>query len=267
MSGDAYPGLNRKIAELCAPYTFPRELGYENHGVLPPMFYPAFRPGGVLYVGINPSISRGEQKTFDQQFPNPFPPDHDFTEDEIDGLAAFQKEQHGERHGKGEKLTVRPHNYFATVYEVANGIEWIRTSGPLQFFDIFPLRCTKQTEFLNYRNRQNAGKNTFDEKFIRLLHDLVDAVKPKLLWVANKAAHAILLKNGWDLKHKHKGRILDEVLIPGISSPKCRAYFFARTVTITCPVLVTNQLSGKSFGVPEDARDPIHQLLEKHFPS
>ena len=86
----------------------------------------------------------------------------------------FQKEQH------------ETHTFFTDRKKVVD--KWLPGIVPVQHYDLFPLRVTKQNKLVGILKKETDIRN----EFLDLFDKLVNWVEPEILWIANKKAWAWL---------------------------------------------------------------------------
>jgi len=180
--------INSKILKLWKD--FPEKI----RGKYWPLLFPKFKKNSLLFVGLNPSLSKkgikyvikksgyeGEIKSKKSlKYPNP-----NLKPEEIIEL---------------EKAAFENYSYFEKFKKLSEklGIAWAH-------IDLFVYRLTKQGDFKEkigiYKNKKgevlwdNPKKQEFGVKQLKIASDSIQKLKPKIIVVANAFASDIINSN------------------------------------------------------------------------
>lgn len=161
----------------------------QAHTSLVPMIYPEFKPGSLLFIGINPSLGERDivnvlQGTeFEQTVPDraSVRPFFTFHTDRIhDQLADWQRIQGYHR----QKL-----RYFHRHRELAAAVGM-----PWEQLDLFQLRESAQVNLVNLLRENNT--DAFFTEQLTIFFDLLTLMAPKVIVIVNGKT-GDLLKKRW----------------------------------------------------------------------
>lgn len=169
--------INRKILAV-----WNKHFGASDK-VYAPIFYDDFKPGGILFIGINPSLKPKGQKKLkkDTEFENLDPEFfrwHNF---------AANPERVDTSIRMGRRVTTN-YRYFARMHEIAKECQTY-----FQHIDLFVYRHTKQKEFLPFvREGKKKTLNEFGRDQIEVFLEVLKSVRPSVIVVANASASKIV---------------------------------------------------------------------------
>ena len=124
----------------------------------------------IWFFGMNPSLPRPLKEIFN--------PDNDLTDNLIYDLKDEQEEMHGEL------------QYFLKAIEFfENEVESPKSVVPI-FHDLYPVRHTKQKEFVKFLEDNDDFCNSFDTA----TKNLIDGIMPDIIVIANAKASKLMQK-------------------------------------------------------------------------
>ncbi len=167
---------NDKILGLWQKY-----FGKENDRVYAPLFYPHFRKGGVLFVGLNPSFSsRGFRKLLkDSPYENIKPEEYfkftNMIKRKVNTIIEV------------EKLAMERYDYFTKLKMMAGdlGIFW-------QHIDLFFERKTDQKSIKSEYIKKDNSLSDFAKEQFGISFETIKFINPKIIVVINALASDIL---------------------------------------------------------------------------
>ena len=124
----------------------------------------------IWFFGMNPSLPRPLKEIFN--------PDNDLTDNLIYDLKDEQEEMHGEL------------QYFLKAIEFfENEVESPKSVVPI-FHDLYPVRHTKQKEFVKFLEDNDDFCNSLD----KATKNLIDGIMPDIIVIANAKASELMQK-------------------------------------------------------------------------
>ena len=124
----------------------------------------------IWFFGMNPSLPRPLKEIFN--------PDNDLTDNLIYDLKDEQEEMHGEL------------QYFLKAIEFfENEVESPKSVVPI-FHDLYPVRHTKQKEFVKFLEDNDDFCNSLD----KATKNLIDGIMPEIIVIANAKASELMQK-------------------------------------------------------------------------
>ena len=124
----------------------------------------------IWFFGMNPSLPSPPKEIFN--------PDNDLTDNLIYDLKVEQKEMHGEL------------QYFLKAIEFfENEVKNPKSVVPI-FHDLYPVRHTKQKEFVKFLEDNDDFCNSFDTA----TKNLIDGIMPDIIVIANAKASKLMQK-------------------------------------------------------------------------
>ena len=166
--------INNQIILLCKKYP----EYFSGSEVYAPMFYDYPKGGGILFIGMNPSVPGSKTKKI-------------VNKDERESLKWNNEvgvEEKVDKLIKLEKRFVDDYFYFKKMKEIRDfsGLQ----SNHLQHADLFVYRETKQPEFIK-KIKTKRKLNEFAEDQLRIFDKLLDLLSPEVIVIANAEASKI----------------------------------------------------------------------------
>jgi len=184
--------INKKIIKLWDKYfkDYPNEHG--------PLFYDDFTPGGIVFVGINPSSSPSGQKTIlkDTEYA-------DIKQEEFFLWKNLSKSPKDIAICiEFEKLSFQKYSYFKIMHKIAAELKI-----PCAHLDIFLYKLTSQEKFKD-KIIENGKLNQFAIEQLEIFDEVLTDTKPKIVVIANAYGSELInnyyknrlrfdSKNGW----------------------------------------------------------------------
>jgi hypothetical protein len=176
--------INRKILAV-----WRKHFGLRSD-VYAPIFYDDFKPGGILFVGMNPSFNvpvfRGAVRGTKYEKLNP---EHFYrwttvtsSPVNIDTCIEISR-----------RVLATYQGYFKKMEEIS------RAAGlSYQHADLFVYRQTSQKDFLSLIRDKKRNLNEFAKDQLAIFHDIVADIRPAVIIVPNAFASGILRKEWHD---------------------------------------------------------------------
>ncbi|HEY4498572.1 MAG TPA: hypothetical protein VJH94_00745 [Candidatus Paceibacterota bacterium] len=176
--------INKRIVAL-----WKKHFGTSDK-VYAPIFYDDFEPGGLLFIGVNPSFNpKGSRRAvrgteFENLDPESFYRWSNIVSDPkyIDMCIAIGRHVH-EKYG----------TYFKRMHDIAKTVGM-----PFQHIDIFLYKQTSQKDFLSLVYEKKGELNEFGRDQLEIFHEILASMRPVAIVVANAFASRIIRKH---LKH------------------------------------------------------------------
>ena len=152
--------------------------------VYAPIFYDDFKPGGVLFIGMNPSFNpKGFRKVvrdteFEKLDPESFYLWRNISThpELVDTCIEIGRHVHAK------------YAYFKRMHEIANAAKT-----HYQHIDLFVYKQTKQREFLPLVREDKKGKlNEFGRDQLDIFLEVLKSIRPVVIVVANASASKIV---------------------------------------------------------------------------
>ena len=165
---------------------------------LPPVLYPKFNKGGILFIGLNPSSSEKALKKIlkETEYPDVDPKELDLQNEE-DCKILIEIERTAMR-----KKGASP--YHDKFHEISEFVEV-----PFQHIDLFYFRKTEQKEAKKEIEKgpdKKFGLNDFGLQQLNIALEIIRKIEPKLIVVANAFASNII-REGRD----REGRVIFKI--------------------------------------------------------
>src|SRR3989344_6159116 len=170
--------INRKILKV-----WQKHFG-KSDGVYAPIFYDDFKPGGVLFIGVNPSLNpKGFRKVVrDTEFENLDPESFYRWSNIASNLKHIDICINIGRHVHAK------YGFFKRMHEIGKAANM-----HLQHIDLFVYRQTKQKEFLPLVREDKKGKlNEFGRDQLDIFLEVLKSIRPVVIVVANASASKIV---------------------------------------------------------------------------
>jgi hypothetical protein len=171
-------GINKKLVAIW------EDEFTDNDDVLVPIFYPKLARNSMLFVGMNPSFNENRMRSL-LMYAN-------YPDLEVGSYFKWRnrKEFDPKVSIKLSEVAQQEHPFFkrfgAISEYIGNDIKW-------EHVDLFHYRLTKQSEFkkIIFSNEPQLKLNCFGRKQFEVFIEMLKAINPKVIIVANALASRI----------------------------------------------------------------------------
>lgn len=231
------PEINEKILEIWKNEDYETEM---KDIKLLPILYPKFKKNSILFIGLNPSFSKknitNTIKGIEDKYKNINFKDAEKKLNRVN----IEKKESIELSIDLEREANNKNNYFKKLKEISND--------NYQHIDLFYFRATNQKEAKDKISKSNENTNIILNDFaiaqLKVAHEMIEKINPKVIVVINAFASDIITRNKYNKKPSRVFFPGDNILKINDDSFKEKGYD-SLEINDGIPILFSSMLSGQ----------------------